>query len=74
MPFKKNDPKTLQAAKLGGSTGRKHLQTMSKTKLRQFSTKAGKLSGKSRREAAERKAADKAAKKYEDGIMKNYLV
>lgn len=72
MPFKKNDPKTVQAAKLGGSTGRKHLQTMSKTKLRQFSKLAGKRSGESRRKTAE--ANEKAAKKYEDDIMKNYLV
>lgn len=74
MPFKKNDPKTVQAAKLGGSTGQKHLQTMSKKKLRLLSTKAGKRSGESRRAAAQRKADEKAADKYQAKIMKNYLV
>lgn len=77
MPFQKNDPKTRQAAVKGGNTGTKHLETMPKEKLKKLSTKAGKISGQKRREikeAKDRLALDKRATKYQDRIMKKYLI
>jgi hypothetical protein len=74
MPFQKNDPKTIEAAKLGGTTGKKHLQTMSKERLRRFTAKAGKISGKSRRKKRDLALEAKKAARYEEKIMKNYLV
>lgn len=77
MPFTKNDPKTIEAAKLGGKTGKKHLATVTPAQQRRF----GKLSGKRRRaikeerdRIAKRKADEKAAERYQQKIMKNYLV
>lgn len=74
MPFQKNDPKTIEAAKRGGTSGKKHFQTTSKEKLRRLSTKAGKLSGKSRRKKRDLAEEARKAKRYEEKIMKNYLV
>lgn len=74
MPFQKNDPKTIKAAKLGGTSGKKHFQTTSKEKLRRLSARAGKLSGKSRRKKRDRAAEMRRAERYEEKIMKNYLV
>lgn len=73
MPFKKDDPATIAAAKRGGTTGKKHLATVSKAQQRKF----GKASGKRRRELAEQRGAKTLAanaEKYEQKIMKNYLV
>jgi hypothetical protein len=74
MVFQKNDPKTIEAAKLGGNTGKKHLQTMPKEKLKKFTTKAGKISGKSRRKKRDQALEAKKAARYQQRIMKNYLV
>lgn len=68
MVFIKNDPKTLSAAKRGGSTGKKNFQTLPKDKLRAISADAGKRSGEARR-----KKIAKQAEVIEDRIMHDYL-
>lgn len=73
MPFSKDDPKTIAAAKKGGKTGKKHFSTLSSSQQRRL----GKLSGKKRRELAEKRVLrrlDKRATEYQDKIMKTYLV
>lgn len=70
MPFTKGDPKTIEAAKRGGKTGKKHLSTLSKAQQRKF----GKLSGEKRRKLKEQKQLAKEAEKAEDRIMHTYLV
>lgn len=67
MPFKTNDPNTIEAAKRGGKTGKKHLEKMSRKKLKQFSSEAGKRSGIARRKL--RAAADR----YEKKILNDYI-
>lgn len=69
MPFTKNDPKTINAAKRGGKTGKKYLATLPKDRLREISRVAGKRSGESRR-----KKVLKEANKIEDRIMHDYLI
>lgn len=72
MPFIKGDPKTIEAAKLGGKTGQKHLSTVSKAQQRKF----GKLSGERRREQAKKRRDAKLAREaeaHEQKIMHDYL-
>lgn len=71
MPFAKDDPKTKAAAKRGGTTGKKHLQKISKDELRTLSANAGKKSGEKRREL--KKKRDAAARRYEKKVMNGYI-
>lgn len=68
MVFQKNSPETIEAAKRGGNTGKKYMQTLSKEKLKALSHRAGKLSGKKRRELA----LKRSTKRYEYKVMNGY--
>lgn len=71
MVFAKNSSKTRAAGRKGGLSGDKHLSTMPKGKLKEFSKAAGQKSGEARRykKALERRAANKEKK-----IMEDYLI
>lgn len=83
MPFKAGDPKTIEAARRGGVTGRKHLETLSKAELHEITAKAGRASGERRRHLREQRAAhnesqkkrraEKAAIRYQGEIMEGYM-
>ena len=73
MPFIKNDPKTIEAAKRGGLTGKKHFQKLSKAQQSKF----GKRSGLRRQELKRVRDSEKDAIdaiQFEKKIMRNYLV
>jgi hypothetical protein len=72
MPFTKNDPNTKAAAKKGGTTGKKHFSVVPKNKLKEITSKAGKNSGKKRRELRERKKLLANADKIEKDVMTTY--
>lgn len=67
MPFKKDDPKTVAAAKRGGTTGTKHFQSLSKDEHSKVSKSAGRKSGEVRR--ALRDKMKRSAKRYEKKSM-----
>lgn len=50
MPFRRDHPDTIAAAKRGGKSGRKYLQTLSREDFLALSSKAGKRSVQRRRQ------------------------
>lgn len=77
MVFITNDPKTREAGRKGGKSGKKHLATLSKDKHKAVSSKAGKLSGKKRRELAAARRKQRLLERgraIEDRIMGDYYL
>jgi hypothetical protein len=74
MPFEKNNPKTVEAGRKGGTTGKKFLQTMSPERLKKFTSEAGKKSAEARKKAKELKRIEVKAHKIEHEIMRSYLI
>lgn len=72
MPFKKGDAATIAAAKKGGRTGKKYLETAPKKELREIRAKGGQARWAAEK-AKKRSAQDRRAEKYVDKVMSKFL-